>query len=136
MTNDPWGGGIPNDPGQYPGRPSPGAGFFHLPGCESAHGGPCYCFGNAGANPNARGPQYTPEQREAQTRVNRLRISNLILFFPFAFFTLLAIGYAAIPAQRHQYNEFLPGAIALIILVFVIRNKVMKYRVRHHHHVR
>lgn len=127
MTN------LPNDPGQYPGRPSPGAGFFHMPGCESAHGGPCYCF--MGGGPGMAKPQYTPQQREAQRHVNKLRIVNLVLFFPFLLLSLISLTQYEIPHYRARYDEILPGVIALIILVFVIRNKVIKARLRHRYDV-
>jgi hypothetical protein len=115
---------IPNDPGGYPGRPSPGD-FMHMPGCAGASGGTCYCFGG----PLGRSVEYTPKQQQVQGRVNLLRIANLVLILPF----LICLGLLADP---HSGTRALASIFALLIVAVMIRNKVVGRRLRRKHGVR
>ncbi len=87
----------------------------------------------AGCDPSGMAnaqPRYTPEQDRALSRVNRLRILNLLLFFPFLLSACLSVAQTADPYYRQRYDEILPGVIALLILALVIRNKVVKRRLK------
>jgi membrane associated rhomboid family serine protease len=103
---------IPGDPGPYPGQPAP-MDYFHPPDRGAAY-------------------QWAPGEREALRHLNRLRLINLALFFPFLLMACLSITLLAAGADA-AWAAILPGAIALVILAFVIRNKVTKARLRHRH---
>ena len=82
--------------------------------------------------PPTGGPrQLTPEQHRALSRINRLRIVNLILLFYF----ILSVGIYAGQAAEHSVNQILTGVIALLLLVLMVRNKVVKSRLRRRHDV-
>jgi hypothetical protein len=116
------GGGIPNDPGQYPGRPSAGAGFFHRPGCQGASGGTCYCFGG----PMGPARQLTPEQGNALSRRNMLGVVNGVVIFPL----LICLGlWIAEAGVHHHAASTLYGIVSLVIIVAQIRNKMVKCRI-------
>jgi hypothetical protein len=74
--------------------------------------------------------QLTPEQERVGSRINRLRIANLILWFYFILAACLSITLTANPYDRHRYDEFPPGIVALVLLAFAIRNKAAKRSLR------
>jgi hypothetical protein len=82
--------------------------------------------GGGGSTP----PPLTPEQHEMRRHINKLRLVNFILFYPFVICALSAIVEYQSLYHRHRYDEILPGVLALIILGFVIRNKVVKARLK------
>lgn len=111
---------LSNDPGQYPGRPSPGD-FMNphlMPGAPNNQGG----------------SQLTTEQREAQRHLNRLRLINFALFLPFIGSVAWYLLLTAEPQYKHRpADKILVGILVLLILASVIRNKIVKARLRHRH---
>ena len=109
---------IPNDPGSYPGQPSP-QDYFHLPDCQGKYGGVCNCFdGSIGP-----GRQLTPEEREALDRRNVLGIMNGVLIIPL----LVSLILLALPSLG---TRIFAALIALAIVVIMIRNKKRKRQIK------
>lgn len=67
-------------------------------------------------------PPLTPEQRTALRRVNRLKVANILLFFPF----LASLGWW-VDGTHYLSVRLVP---LILILVLVTRNKVVKRRRR------
>jgi len=124
---------FPNDPGTYPGQPARPA-YFPNPGADTGY--VAGCFPNEGYDGYPSGPrqpvrQFTPEEIRALSRRKRLRVVNLLLFFPFAFFALWYASLAANPQWNNYWGyKILTSVVALLILALVIRNKVVKRRLR------
>jgi hypothetical protein len=76
------------------------------------------------------GPPLTTEQLAMRSHINKLRFVNFILFYPFMICAVSAIVEYQSLYHRHRYDEILPGVLALIILGFVIRNKLIKARLK------
>jgi hypothetical protein len=65
-------------------------------------------------------PPLTPEQHTALRRVNRLKVANILLFFPF----LASLGWW-VDGTHYLSMRLVP---LILILVLVTRNKVVKRR--------
>jgi len=74
-------------------------------------------------------PQLTPEEWRALRRIHHLKIVNVLLLFPFAFFALWYASLAANPQYNNYWGyKILTSVVALLILALVIRNEVVKRR--------
>jgi Na+/glutamate symporter len=78
--------------------------------------------GQQQANQQPQPPPLTAEQRQVLRRVNRLKIVNILLFFPF----LVTLGWWV--SGTHYIA--LPLFLLVLILGLMIRNKVVKRRLR------
>src|ERR1022692_647219 len=121
----PWGGGMPNDPGQYPGRPANSPEPFHQSNCQGRYGGVCKCFG--GDLYFGPGRALTPEEKRALSRRNMLGLVNGALIIPQVICFFLWIAEAGL---HHHAASLLAFFVMLGIVVVQIRNKVVKGRIK------
>jgi|HubBroStandDraft_3_1064219.scaffolds.fasta_scaffold443447_1 hypothetical protein len=116
---------LPNDPGTYPGQPARQA-YFPNPGADTG-----YVAGHFPSGPRQPARQFTPEEIRALSRRKRLRVVNLLLFFPFVFFALWYTSLAANPQWNNYWGyKILTSVVALLIVALVIRNEVVRHRLR------
>jgi hypothetical protein len=121
----PWGGGMPNDPGQYPGRPANSPEPFHQPNCQGRYGGVCKCFG--GDLYFGPGRALSPEESKALNRRNMLGIVNGVLIIPQVLCFFLWIAESGL---HHHAVSTLALIAVLLITAVQIRNKVIKGRIK------
>jgi hypothetical protein len=73
----------------------------------------------------------TPEEQQALRRIHRLKVVNVLLLFPLAFFVYWFISLAASPLYANYWGwKIMTSAVALLILALVIRNSRVRRRLK------